>query len=278
MKSGYQQFFKQAKQVAKQSAASGSPVRPQAPSSPKTQLQFRIKPNSQEMAVQLRERLKKKNTKKPAKKIPWKFVGVSVVGVVVAFFGLNHSSDVDKYLKKVEFSLMGVASAEEKAPAKDMAQVKEEKAGEVKSDKKDEANVSKKEYSDEEINHFAKMNERKRELDAREEELNRMETELAAQKVDLEKRMNELDSTRRQISSILDDKVKADDKKVDALVQVYTNMKPQQAAKIFETMDEDLAIEILGRMKRKPAAEVLNLLKAEKAQTLSEKYAGYKKH
>ena len=54
-------------------------------------------------------------------------------------------------------------------------------------------------------------------------------------------------------------------------------MKPQQAAKVFETMDEDLAVEIIGRMKRKPAAEILNLLKAEKAQVISEKYTGYKR-
>ncbi len=54
-------------------------------------------------------------------------------------------------------------------------------------------------------------------------------------------------------------------------------MKPQQAAKVFESMDEDLAIEILGRMKKKPAAEILNLVKSEKAQVLSEKYAGYKR-
>jgi flagellar motility protein MotE (MotC chaperone) len=53
-------------------------------------------------------------------------------------------------------------------------------------------------------------------------------------------------------------------------------MKPQQAAKAFEEMDEDLAIEILGRMKKKNAAEVMNLVKPEKVKIFSEKYAGYK--
>ena len=69
----------------------------------------------------------------------------------------------------------------------------------------------------------------------------------------------------------------ADDKKVETLVQVYSNMKPQQAAKVFETMDEDLAVEIMGRMKKKNAAEIMNLIKPEKAQIFSEKYAGYKR-
>jgi flagellar motility protein MotE (MotC chaperone) len=58
---------------------------------------------------------------------------------------------------------------------------------------------------------------------------------------------------------------------------MYSNMKPPQAAKVFETMDEDLVVEILGRMKKKNAADIMNLLKPEKAQIISEKYAGYKR-
>jgi flagellar motility protein MotE (MotC chaperone) len=54
-------------------------------------------------------------------------------------------------------------------------------------------------------------------------------------------------------------------------------MRPNTAAKVVESLDEDLAVEILGRMKKKNAAEILNLLKPEKAQVLSEKYAGYKR-
>jgi flagellar motility protein MotE (MotC chaperone) len=58
---------------------------------------------------------------------------------------------------------------------------------------------------------------------------------------------------------------------------MYSNMKAPQAAKVFETMDEDLAVEILGRMKKKNAADIMNLLKPEKAQILSEMFAGYKR-
>jgi flagellar motility protein MotE (MotC chaperone) len=93
----------------------------------------------------------------------------------------------------------------------------------------------------------------------------------------LEKRLQELEQTRKVISQVLEEKVQTDDKKVETLVQMYSNMKPQQAAKVFETMDEDLAVEILGRMKKKNAAEIMKLIKAEKAQIFSEKYAGYKR-
>ena len=54
-------------------------------------------------------------------------------------------------------------------------------------------------------------------------------------------------------------------------------MKPPQAAKVFETLDEDLAVDILTKMKKKNAADILNLLKPERAQSLSEKYAGFRR-
>ncbi len=77
---------------------------------------------------------------------------------------------------------------------------------------------------------------------------------------------------------MLEDRVKVDDQKSRyGLVQMYSNMKAPQAAKVFETMDEDLAVEILGRMKKKNAADIMNLLKPEKAQVLSEMFAGYKR-
>jgi len=75
---------------------------------------------------------------------------------------------------------------------------------------------------------------------------------------------------------MLQDRVKTDATKIENLVQIYSNMKPNQAAKVFETMDEDLVIEILAKMKKKTAADVLNLMKAEKAQLFAERYAGYR--
>jgi flagellar motility protein MotE (MotC chaperone) len=76
---------------------------------------------------------------------------------------------------------------------------------------------------------------------------------------------------------VLADKVQADEQKVDNLVQFYSNMKAPQAAKIIETIDEDLAVQVIAKMKKKNAADIMNLLKPEKAQMISERYVGYRK-
>ena len=127
-----------------------------------------------------------------------------------------------------------------------------------------------------ENDYLFQLNERKKVLDVREEDLNKKSAEIDKQKIELEQKLKELEESRQKISTLLQDRIKADSSKVDTLVQVYSNMKPQQAAKIFETMDEDLVIEILSRMKKKSAADILNLVKTDKAQVLAEKYTGYR--
>ncbi len=278
MKNGYDQFFKSARKVAAQqqfsSGSSSSNRRP--PQQRKVQSQ-----DAKVLAQELRQRMKPQpvsSKRGKRREIPWKLVGFSILGLMVAAIGLSKAEEIEKFAHKIEISFLGTAHAEEAPAAKPAEKSPEEKAKEGEKEKKAEEPVAKKEYSEDEINHFAKLNERKRELDAREEELARMEQELQTQKAELDKRLADLENTRRSISSVLEEKVQTDDKKVENLVQMYSTMKPQQAAKALEEMDEGLAIEILGRMKKKNAAEVMNLVKSEKVKTFSEKYAGYKRN
>ncbi|WP_374027603.1 magnesium transporter MgtE N-terminal domain-containing protein [Bdellovibrio bacteriovorus] len=260
MKSGYDQFFKNARQVADQNNGVKFQKRN---ASPKLHLDLA----SEDVEQQIRRRMKMSAPKKKKKApVPWKMIGVSFFGFMVAIWGFQNHEEVENIIKRVEVQMTGEAIAQPSAaPA-------EPTPAEPKAEAPATAALS-----GAEIDHLQKLNERNKELDAREEELSRMETELATQKVELEKRLKELEEMRSKISGILEDRVKADDEKVDTLVQMYTNMKPPQAAKVFETMDEDLAIEILGRMKKKNAADIMNLLKPEKAQILSEMFAGYKR-
>ncbi len=130
--------------------------------------------------------------------------------------------------------------------------------------------------SDDSTDYLFKLAERKRELDQREEDIKRREEQVTKMKEEIEAKLKEIQNYRNNIAVLLRDRVATDSAKVDTLVQVYSNMKPAQAAKVFETMDEDLVIEILGKMKKKSAADILNLVKAEKAQVLAEKFAGYR--
>jgi flagellar motility protein MotE (MotC chaperone) len=287
MKTGYDQFFKKAQATSKKAAAARAKTsHTQVGSKANSKFKFKesltedsnkssIPLNTQQLTEKLRKQMVPK--RRAARTLPWKLISSSMIGFAMASFGLLNLEKVEHYFKHIEISVLGEAYAQD--PKKDE---KPKGATEVASgtdaEKKEEPKPeNRKDFTPEEVNHFAKLNERKRELDARETELGQMEAELAVQKVELEKRIQELEATRKSISQVLEQKVEADEKKLGTLVEMYSNMKPQQAAKIFETMDEDLAVEILGRMKKKNAAEVMNLVKPEKAQIFSEKYAGYKR-
>ncbi len=181
---------------------------------------------------------------------------------------LENAEAIENYLKKIEIS-MGTAQAEEKKPEAKPAVA----APVINADNKI-LSVEGKKLEDAE--YMFKLAERKKQLDQRESDLNKLAEQIEKQKVEITEKLTKLEATRLQISKALEEKIKADDGKVETLVQMYTNMKPVQAAKIFESLDEDLVIEILGRMKKKSAADILNLIKAEKAQIFAERYTGYR--
>lgn len=270
MKTGYDQFFKKAGRVRTEDRRVKSAATETAKASMKS---------SHELKLQIQKAMKSASAKRieKRKKKPHHLLFISFGGFIICMFGLIFYAEVESIIKKVEVNLFGSAIANEggASQATNVA-TGGEKPAQISDEKKEVKASADAPATGTDMDHLGKLQERKKELDQREEELNRAESELQAQRTDIEKKLKELEAMREQISGILKDRVKSDSTKVDTLVQVYSAMKPTQAAKIFETMDEDLAIEILGRMKKKVAADIMNLIKPEKAQMFSEKFAGYR--
>lgn len=181
----------------------------------------------------------------------------------------------EQFIHKFEIRVMGEAQASSEEKPSSSAADHKEKSAETSPGSKPGGSEDKKVFSDEEISHFAKLNERKKDLDQREQELNELEAELHKQRDEIEARIKKLDEMRSQIGQVLKDRVTVDQDRVNKLVEFYSNMKPKQAADIIGKLNEDLAVEILVKMKKKNAAEIMNLLEPAKAQNLSEKFAGY---
>ena len=184
----------------------------------------------------------------------------------------------NQFLGKVEVSLFGEANAadttEEKS-AEDGKKDPAQNAGGVTT-KAEPSVASIKSMSEEELSLYMKLDERKRQIDAKEQELAKLEEELQKHSAEVERRLASLEEVRTKISQKLEDKVKLDQQKVESLVSVYQNMKPVQAARIIESMNEDLAVEVLSKMKNKAAAEIVNLMNPDRAKKISEHFAGFR--
>jgi flagellar motility protein MotE (MotC chaperone) len=227
----------------------------------------------------------RKTRRKSKKPLPAGAIFFAILILAGAAWCLVNIDQMEQMLSKVDVTVFGSAVAEDKAAKTDEKPGKKEPAAESKKEKSAETDSAKsaakdvvpKTFTPEQMAVFNKLEERRKALDFKEQELQKLEEELQKQKSLIEARFKELDQMRDKISERLNEKVKVDQEKVSQLVEVYSNMKAQNAAKVFEEINEDLAVEVLGKMKKKNMADILNLLKPDKAQRLSEKFAGYKR-
>ncbi|MBL7556305.1 MAG: hypothetical protein JNM24_10835 [Bdellovibrionaceae bacterium] len=238
----------------------------------KKKAQFPIK--EQQPAPQVRRKLKPNPTRRKNSFSPVAIIFM-MLGIGVAYFGYENIEAIEKWMGTVQFSFTTSAMAEDKPVDKPTDKLAEKASAAKAEDAKPVDAKTAVENAGIDFDFVRDFKERKKALDQKEEELKAWETEIQTQKSELDTKIAEIQKIRNDISAQLEERVKADQSKIDTLVQVYSQMKPSQAAKVFESLDEDLAVDILSKMKKKNAADILNLLKADKAQVLSEKYAGY---
>ena len=99
-------------------------------------------------------------------------------------------------------------------------------------------------------------------IENRKKDLKRLEAEV-------DKKLDQLQSTRLQIEQLLEEKDAIELKRISDLSKMYGKMSPEKAARIFSTLDLELAIAILGKMKTKAAAEILNNMDRDRAAKLT---------
>lgn len=214
-----------------------------------------------------RNKVRKTKSKPPIKLILGCFTSLAILSVLHFY-----SHDILSFADSLSFRVSAVSKASAQADKKETNEAK------VENEKKPPAQekvAKKSEWTPEEIKIFKGLEKRKKILDEREANLNALSAELQRQKEILDEKLASIQKVRSDISRSLENEIVQDKEKVKKLVDVYSNMKPALAAKLFEEVDEKLAIEILGKMKKSNAANILNFIEAKKARRISEKYAGY---
>jgi flagellar motility protein MotE (MotC chaperone) len=266
MSKGYNDFFK----LKKKNSSSGTHIR--TSNQNKSHNQDKWDNEIMKNFLNVKSKSHKKSKVKPT---PWSILVFGLLFTGVGAFGYLAPNEFDQFLNriKVGVGVPALAKDEENKTATKDADKAENAAG-TKAETKDECD-SKSSYAPEEVSHFSRLGERKKELDLRETELNALEEELHKQKSEIEARLEKLTTVRDDVAKVLKERVEVDQMRVDKLVEFYSNMKPKQAADIFSKLNEDLAVEVLGKMKKKNAADIMNLLEPAKARALSEKFAGY---
>lgn len=124
-------------------------------------------------------------------------------------------------------------------------------------------------YTDEEIELLQSLAKRRDELEARERALGEREALIAATEKRIDDKLAELQQVQAMIESLVKRHDADQDAQLDSLVKIYENMKPKDAAQIFEDLDMDVLLDVVERMKERKVAPVLALMNPEKAREVT---------
>jgi flagellar motility protein MotE (MotC chaperone) len=113
------------------------------------------------------------------------------------------------------------------------------------------------------------LSSRREELDRRGKDLDTRASliKVAEQRVD--QKIKEMESLRQQLQSMVNKVSEGQQAQLDNLVKIYETMKPDEAARIFESLDMPTLLGVVLRMKPKSTAPIMAKMAPEKAKELT---------
>ena len=132
-------------------------------------------------------------------------------------------------------------------------------------------------FSDAEIEVLQSLSKRRDELDRRERELGQRQALLDAAGQEIDQKVAELGSLRKELETLLGQQQTMQEERIKSLVKIYEGMKPKEAARIFDTLEMDVLLTVIGRMSERKTAPIFASMDPEKARTLTIKLAEQRK-
>ena len=114
-----------------------------------------------------------------------------------------------------------------------------------------------------------RLADRRAELDALENQIKAREAVVAAAEKRLNERIDQLKALEQQINVLVERKKAADQEEFKGLVSMYENMKPKDAASIFNQLGDDVLYRVAIAMNPRKMSPVLAAMNTQRAQQLT---------
>ena len=157
----------------------------------------------------------------------------------------------------------------ETAKSNEIVQEGKASGGEEKTRVWEDANDLDTDYTDIKAGVYEDLAARRKQLDAREKTLEQREALLEAGQKELDRKYKELKGLRDEIQGLLKQQSKDESERLGSLVKIYSTMKPKNAAAIFNTLDMDVLVEVVGRMPESKTAPILAAMNPDRARALT---------
>ena len=124
-----------------------------------------------------------------------------------------------------------------------------------------------------EVDVLTGLAKRRTELDAREQDLATRANLIAAAEQRVDGKIAQLKDLQNQMQTLLGQRDDAEQKEIASLVKTYASMKPKDAARIFNSLDDSVLLEVAAQMKPDVLGAILAGMQPEQAQKLTVKLA-----
>ena len=114
-----------------------------------------------------------------------------------------------------------------------------------------------------------RLGERRQELDARARELEIRENLVRSAERRLDGRVNEIKGLETQLNGTIQKKEEADAARLKGLVTMYENMRPKDAAKIFNRLEMPVLIAVVAQINPRRMSEIMAQMQPEVAERLT---------
>jgi flagellar motility protein MotE (MotC chaperone) len=109
-----------------------------------------------------------------------------------------------------------------------------------------------------ELDVLESLAERRKELDRWQQDLIKKEKVMDAAKLQVDTKIAQMETLRGQIEGMLKEYSTKEYAKIKSLVKVYENMNPKDAARIFDTLEMPILMEVVANMKEARLAPILS--------------------
>lgn len=125
------------------------------------------------------------------------------------------------------------------------------------------------EYSDVKMEMFADLAKRRKDLESKEKELTMREALLKAAQAELQQKTDELNGIKADIEALLKQQTEQEDQRIASLVKIYEGMKAKDAARIFDSLEMDVLLQVMTKMSERKSAPILAAMDPEKARNVT---------
>jgi flagellar motility protein MotE (MotC chaperone) len=128
-------------------------------------------------------------------------------------------------------------------------------------------------FSPAEMDLLQNLAKRRAEIEQRDTAVQQREAMLKVAEDRVNQKLAELSSLKADIEKLLDLQKKKQDDQVMSLVKIYSGMKPQDAARIFNTLEMPVLLSVVSHMKEQKSAAIIAGMQPDRARELTTRLA-----